>query len=361
MRRIQRIQIVIFFLLCILLIIGTITYFQWMRFLKTPLNQGKTAFVLQVKPGQSMRSVVKNLKKQKRLSSPQFFTWLSNLKRASYRIKAGDYLVSPGITPGALIDKMISGEMILQRFTIVEGWTFEYLMKKIRENPSFSHTLGDVTPEHVMKKLGVRVASLEGLFYPDTYLFHQGTTEIEILRKAYQKMQKIIQEAWRNRDSELLHLTKEEGLIVASLIQKETHLEEEYLKVSAVIRNRLNKNMLLQIDPTVIYGLGKQYIYPLTQKQLVIDTPYNTYTRKGLPPTPIATVNEKALYAAFHPLKSDVLYFVANGKGGHTFSNCLEGHQVAVSHYREGQKKTFQVFPTGEICLWVLGFSSYGK
>lgn len=354
------VQGVILFLLCLFLVIGTVTYFQWKRFLNTPLST--TAFVIQVKPGQSMKQIAWGLKRQKRLSSPRFFTWLAHLKDASHRIKVGDYLVAPGVTPAELIEKMISGEVILRRFTIVDGWTFERLMKKIQESPDFSHALTGATPESLMEQLGAKGVSPEGQFYPDTYLFHQGTTDIEILKKAYQKMQTVIRDAWKNKDTQVPYATPQEGLIAASLIQKETHLLEEYPKVSAVIRNRLKKNMPLQMDPTVIYGLSKRYVYPLTQKQLTLDTPYNTYTRKGLPPTPIAMVNAKALYAAFHPEASDVLYFVVNGKGGHTFSHHFDAHRLAVSSYRQEQKqkKVPRVWDT-QVCIWILGFSAYAQ
>lgn len=357
------IQGIILFLLCSFLIVGTIVYFQWKRFLNTSLNKSPTAFVLQVKSGQSMKQVAWNLKKQNRLSSPRFFTWLAHLKDASHRIKAGHYLVLPGVTPNELIEKMISGEVILSRFTIVDGWTFERLMKKIQESPHFSHTLKEVTPDALMAQLGAKGLSPEGQFYPDTYLFHQGTTDIEILKKAYQKMQTAIQDAWKNRDPSLPYKTPQEALIAASLIQKETRLLEEYPKISAVIRNRLNKGMALQIDPTVIYGLGERYVYPLTQKQLLLDTPYNTYTRKGLPPTPIAMVNVKAFYAALHPDASDVLYFVANGQGGHTFSNQFEDHRTAVSHYRKQEKQQKKQLgkPSVQYCIWILGFGAYAK
>lgn len=356
------IQSIILFLACLFFICSTLVYFQWKRFLNTPLNQGDRPYLIQVKAGQSLRQVAFELEKQKRLSSPRFFTWLAHLKDASHRIQAGDYLVSPGVTPDQLIEKMISGEVILHRLTIVDGWTFERVLHRIKANPYLTHTLDGLSVAAIIEKLGIKESSPEGQFFPDTYLFRQGAVDIEMLRKAHKKMQSVLEIAWKNRDHTVPYKTPQEALIVASLIQKETGLSDEYSKVSSVIRNRLKLNMPLQVDPTVIYGLGKKYRYPLTQKQLLRDTPYNTYTRKGLPPTPIAMVNIKALYAALHPESSGVLYFVANGKGGHTFSDHYDTHRLAVNSYRKEQKeKKFPRILMGEICIWVLGFAAYDQ
>ncbi len=348
-------------LLCLLLLASGLVYIQWKLFLNTPLSSSGKSFVFQVKPGQTFRQVALTLKKQNRLSSPRFFTWLAHSKHAPHWIQSGDYLVTSKLTPGQLIEKMISGEVMLQRFTIVDGWTFERVLQKIKENPFFSHTLKNVSTEQMMGLLGATGTSPEGQFFPDTYFFRQGAEDVDILKKAYKKMQRILEEAWQLRDQTVPYKTPQEALVVASLIQKETHLPEEYTKVSSVIRNRLKHNMPLQMDPTVIYGLKSRYTYPLTQKQMAIDTPYNTYTRRGLPPTPIAMVNKKALYAALHPEPSKVLYFVANGSGGHTFSHRFDDHRVAVNAYRKAKKveKMFQEW--GEICLWILGFAVYDQ
>jgi UPF0755 protein len=218
--------------------------------------------------------------------------------------------------------------------TIIEGWTFKQLMAAVRRHQALTQTLAGVEEQEVMSRLGLEAMHPEGWFYPDTYHFPKGTTDAEFLRRAHQRMTTFLQTAWEKRDKDLPLDSPYQALILASIIEKETGVPSERSKIAGVFIRRLRKGMRLQTDPTVIYGMGERYDGNIRRRDLVTDTPYNTYVHKGLTPTPIAMPSGMAIEAALHPEDGTALYFVATGDGGHHFSNTLEAHNEAVRKYQ---------------------------
>lgn len=250
------------------------------------------------------------------------------------KIKAGEYLIEPGkTTPAKLLQNMAAGRVLLRQLTIIEGWTFQQIMNAINNNPYLQHNFNTLKNDEIMAQLGYPNINPEGRFYPDTYLFSKGTADSKILKKSYQKMQILLAQQWNSRAANLPYQNQEEALTAASLIERETAVPQERPMVAGVIVRRLEKNMRLQIDPTVIYALGNAYKGKLSSQDLKINSPYNTYLYKGLPPTPIAVPSASSLYAALHPASGDALFYVANGRGSHIFSATLKDHDVAIDKY----------------------------
>ena len=311
------------------------TVWQWERFLTTPmLPKGNTAVEFEIKPGTSLVNVALQLKQQNLLSNSQRFIFLAQYRNALGKIKAGEYLIAPGkTTPWQFLNNIMKGKIILRQVTIIEGWNFAQTMQAINNNPYLVHSLIGLDPQAIMQKLGEPNINPEGQFYPDTYLFGKGTTDFRILQMAHQKMENILAAQWQKRQAGLPYATAYQALIAASLIEKETAVNKERPLIAGVILNRLAKNMRLQIDPTVIYALGPFYQGKLTSKDMMVNSPYNTYRNAGLPPTPIAMPAVASIYAALHPTATDALYYVANRKGGHIFSQTLQAHDVAIKKY----------------------------
>jgi len=229
----------------------------------------------------------------------------------------------------------VAGRVVLEQLTVVEGWTFLQLRRALDANSALSHGLHGLSDPELMQALGHEGRNPEGQFFPDTYRFAAGTADRRILELAYERMQRELAQAWESRSPDLPLASPEQALILASIVEKETAREDERPKVAAVFVNRLRRGMRLQSDPTVIYGLGSRYDGDIHTRDLETDTPYNSYTRAGLPPTPIALPGAASLQATLHPAATDVLYFVAtgNGDGSHQFSATLEQHDVAVRAY----------------------------
>lgn len=312
---------------------------------RVPLQVSANGYVLMVTPGMSSQRIAQHLTEAGMLKHPQWFVWWVQISGARLKLKAGEYLIKPGMTSQALIELLISGKVIQHALTIVEGWRFDQLMLAIQQHPKLSHTLTGLSSEEIMSKLGQSGGYPEGLFFPDTYYFPAGTTDLAFLQRAYQTLQSKLMEVWKQRDQSYSSLpTPYDVLVLASIIEKESDFPEEYAEISGVYHRRLKRRMGLDSDPTVIYGLGAEYSAPLTKKQLAIKTPYNTYMMSGLPPTPIAFPSEKALWAATHPKPGKTLYFVAKGEGkGHVFSKTYDEHLMAVARYRKWKQTSFQV------------------
>lgn len=309
------------------------------RLAHEPLSLGSEAVVYEVQPGSSVRTVAQDLNHLGYLPYPAFFVMLAHMTRLSHQLKAGEYQLKPGDTPTTLLQRITQGKVMQHSITFVEGWTFKDMKAAIRREPSLVPAVIDLPDAQIMHALGYPAHLPEGQFFPDTYYFTKGTPDRSILRLALETMQKRLVKAWLERDPKVPYQTPYEALIAASLIEKESALPEERPLIASVLINRLKQNMRLQFDPSVIYGLGEQYQGKLTVSDLRRDTPYNTYTRNGLPPTPIALPSASALHAALHPANTTYLYFVAKDTQQHTFSQTLTEHNDAVKTYRALSKE----------------------
>ncbi len=250
------------------------------------------------------------------------------------RLKAGEYRLPAGSQLIDALTILASGKVVQHKLTIIEGWTFTEMMAVIRANEVLQKTLDDATDEDIMKAIGRGDTHPEGYFLPDTYAFPRGTTDVQFLRRANRALEATLDKAWQGREEGLPYSESYEALIMASIVEKETAAVAERPIIAGVFVRRLKLGMRLQTDPTVIYGMGDAYAGNLRRKDLRTDTPYNSYTRKGLPPTPIALASVAAIRAALHPATGRSLYFVAKGNGEHQFSATLEQHNKAVRRYQ---------------------------
>ncbi len=294
-----------------------------------------------VAQGASIKSVVNDLSTLNSMKYPTVFTALAYLKNSKQELKAGEYIFRKGATSSDILRQITTGTgMFHYEFTIIAGWSFKHLRDMLEREPDLQHTSATLSNTAIMTYLGHPELSPEGRFYPDTYFFAKGSSDLLLLKRAFQKMQKELSAAWQTRDIDLPYDTPNAVLTVASLIEKETALDKERPIIAGVIVNRLRKNMLLQIDPTVIYAVSEHYDGVLHKADLSIDSPYNTYKYKGLPPTPIAIPGKESLQAALHPLHHDYYYFVAKERGageGHQFSATLTEHNAAVAVVRQDE------------------------
>ncbi|HEY6452867.1 MAG TPA: endolytic transglycosylase MltG [Steroidobacteraceae bacterium] len=290
---------------------------------------------VQVLPGEPLRVILQHLQRQGALRHARLVEWYLKLHGQRPRLQAGTYDVAPQSSARAVLEQFIAGRVVLEQLTIVEGWNFAQLRHALDAQPALVHQLRGLSDADLMRALGHEGEAAEGHFFPDTYRFAAGTSDRRILELAYDRMQLELTQSWQARAPDLPLSSPEQALILASIVEKETGREEERPKVAAVFVNRLRQGMRLQSDPTVIYGLGTRYDGSIHTRDLETDTPYNTYTRSGLPPTPIAMPGAASLQATLHPADSDALYFVAtgNGDGTHQFSATLAQHDVALRAY----------------------------
>ena len=313
----------------------SLLYSDYQQFLDAPLEVSADGQVLEVKPGMGINEIARHLQRQPGLSRPALYLEAhARLNGLAARLKVGEYALSPGLTPRTLIDRIVAGQVIQHALMVVEGWTFRQLQQAMTRHPKLAQTLQGLSDADVMARLGRPGEHPEGRFLPDTYHFPAGFTDEAFLRRAMTAMDQRLAEIWQNRAPNLPLDNPYQALILASIIEKETGLPAERPEIAGVFARRLLKGMRLQTDPTVIYGLGEAFDGDLRQRDLTTDTPYNTYTRKGLPPTPIALPGEAALKAAVNPAAGDALYFVADGQGGHVFSRTLAEHNRAVRRYQ---------------------------
>ncbi|MBA1149205.1 endolytic transglycosylase MltG [Ectothiorhodospiraceae bacterium WFHF3C12] len=287
-----------------------------------------------VEPGSSFQGVARALARQGFIERALLYRLMARLQGKAQRIKAGEYAIEPGMSPQAFLDRMVSGDVVQYSLTLVEGWNFHEMMVAVRAHEALEHTLESVSAEAVMAAIGEPDQHPEGRFYPDTYHFPRGTTDVAFLERAYQRMSARLAEIWAERDEGLPLESAYEALILASIIEKETAVPEERRRIAGVFARRLERGMRLQTDPTVIYGIGPDFDGNITRSDLRTDTPYNTYTRGGLPPTPIAMPGGASIEAAVHPAEGDALYFVSKGDGSHHFSATLREHNQAVRRFQ---------------------------
>lgn len=302
---------------------------------QTPIVEaGGKPMEFTIKPGSGVRGSARQIAASGVPVNPVLLAALARLTGKSARLKAGHYELKPGTTPLALIDQLVRGEFAQEALSIIEGWTFRQMRMAIAEHPALKHDTAALSDAELMEKISPEFKKPEGLFFPDTYLFAKGASDLQIYRQAHALMLKRLREEWARRDPSLPYKTPYQALIMASIIEKETGQKSERNLVAAVFVNRLRKGMLLQTDPTVIYGMGDRFQGNIRKRDLETDTPYNTYVRTGLPPTPIALPGAESLAAALNPAKSDVLYFVSRGNGTSEFNNNLNDHVRAVNKYQ---------------------------
>lgn len=327
-------------LFALLLTLGLLTggygIYRYQQFTRQPLAVPTDGYHLLVPPGTSLRAVARRLGEAGVLAQPYLLRIMARLDGSAAQIKAGEYQLPPGTTPRRLLQMLVNGEVVQHSLTIVEGWTFQQLLQAVRSHPMLTQTLTDPDPQAVMAALAEPDTHPEGWFYPDTYRFPRGTSDVEFLRRAYRVMQQKLAAEWENRAEGLPLKSPYEALILASLIERETAVAAERTRIAGVFVRRLRKGMRLQTDPTVIYGMGDAYDGRIRWRDLRTDTPYNTYTRHGLPPTPIAMPSGASINAALNPADGKELYFVSRGDGSHHFSATLEEHNAAVRCYQLG-------------------------
>jgi len=309
--------------------------YQWVH---QPLRLPADKVDVLIPQGTSPSGVAKILNQAGIDVDPRGFVWLARISEQDKKLKAGGYQISLGDSVWDILRRMAAGEVTQRQVTFVEGWTLKQIRQVLRQHPDIQQTIPSLTDAQLMEKLGVQAKYGEGLFFPDTYVFPIGTTDIEILGQSLAAQQQLLDKMWQARQPGLPLKSPYEALILASIVEKETGLHAERGKVAGVFINRLRVGMPLQTDPTVIYGMGDQYQGRIRKKDLQTDTPWNTYTRTGLPPSPIASAGKASLEAALNPEKHNYFYFVARGDGSSAFAVNLAEHNKNVSQYILGRK-----------------------
>lgn len=308
---------------------------QLRHYLDSPVPVPNGGLVFEILPGSSLRAVSDELAALGVVAHPTVFRAFARWKGLAGAVQAGEYRIRPGSTPAGLLQQFTSGDVLLHSFTLVEGWNQWELLSALEDQAAIERTLSAEDWPALLDDFGADVTHPEGMFLPETYRFARGTTDRELLRQAYGHMQEVLDEEWAQRADGLPLNSPYEALILASIVEKETARSDERPRIAGVFVRRLEKRMRLQTDPTVIYGIGANFNGNLTRNDLQRDTPYNTYTRAGLPPTPIAMPGRAAIRAALNPAPGDELYFVATGlgDGSHAFSVTKEEHDAAVAEY----------------------------
>lgn len=330
----------------ILILFLAVTIMLWIPLNRTMNVSDQSEIVFEVVSGDSANAVIHKLKKQHFITSTlplQIYARLFGLDRS---IQSGEYYITLKTTPISFFRKLKRGDVVLYSVTLLEGKTLHENIKELNTHEKLQNQLDGLSDSDIINQLGISPKHpLEGLFFPDTYFFRSGETALSILKRAYDKMAKVVQQEWQNRAPNLPYTTPYEALIMASLIERETAVPQERSRIAGVFVNRLRKGMRLQTDPTVIYGLGDAYQGKINKQHLRTMTPYNTYLIPGLPPTPISLFGIASLRAALHPEKNKYLFFVAKGDGYHYFSETLEKHNEAVRQYQLNRREDYRANP----------------
>lgn len=328
MRMIKKLLLLI--LLLSVTLLGTAIYFS---LLPNPLPRTPIEFSL--KPGSSLKSAASQMKQAGVLENDSVFVLLARVLNKATQIKYGNYQLEKEVSYLELLDIISSGRTEQSQLTIVEGQTFKELRSLLNAHAGLRHDSAALSEPEVLQKIGASETVAEGLFFPDTYNFSSGSSDLIVLKRAYQTMQRHLQVSWEKRDAGLPLESPYQALILASIVEKETGQAADRPMIASVFTNRLRIKMRLQTDPTVIYGMGDKFDGNLRRHDLITDTPYNTYTRSGLTPTPIALPGLASIQAALHPAQSNALYFVARGDGSSYFSSTLTEHNNAVNRYQK--------------------------
>ena len=321
--------------LLLLVAAGSAGWLAW--FAGRPLALIGSPLDFSIPPGLALRAASQQMSQAGLGFAPWKFTVLARLLGKSAQIKAGSYEVVQGVTPWQLLGKLTRGDVTQAEIVFVEGKTFRQIRAELDADPDLQHDSAGLSDAEILARIGASESQAEGLFFPDTYLFAKHSSDLDVLRRAYRAMQRQLASEWNRRDPDAPFATPYEALIMASIVEKETGRADDRAMVAAVFANRLRLGMPLQTDPTVIYGVGDRLDGRLHKRNLLADTPYNTYTRTGLPPTPIAMPGLASLHAVLHPAKTDKLYFVARGDGSSEFSRTLAEHNRAVEKYVKGK------------------------
>jgi UPF0755 protein len=335
-KRRARGRVMPFVLVFLVLVVGAAAGgFYWLQREFFAPGPGQTPVRIQIDPGTSVHAVLNQLARQGALANDRATALYLRLRGHRPNVHFGTYEIPARASPAQILEMFEQGRVVLEQLTVVEGSTFADFRRELDEHPAVTHSLAGKSATEVMAALGHPGEFPEGRFFPDTYRFAAKTSDRDILALAYNAMQKLLETAWPQHAPDLPFNTPYQALILASIVEKETGVPDERPRIAGVFVSRLRKGMRLQSDPTVIYGLGQNYDGDIHTRDLVTDTPYNSYTRAGLPPTPIALPGRESVLAAMHPLETGELYFVATGNGGHHFSKTLEEHNVAVKEYLE--------------------------
>lgn len=309
-------------------------------FAHAPVKLSADIVEFAVPPGSSLRRAAREIAKAGVEMPPWAFEVVARITARTTNdpvdIKTGTYEISRGTTPLALLGKLRRGELATAEVQFIEGWTFRQIRDALDNHPRIRHDTKGLSDAEVLSRLGASKQQAEGLFFPDKYRFPRDSIDLEILRAAYRSMEKRLDAAWSQRQPDLPLATPYDALILASIVEKETGRPDDRPLIAAVFVNRLRIGMRLQTDPTVIYGMGERFDGNLRKRDLITDTPYNTYTRDGLPPTPIAMPSAAAIEAVMNPPRSDAIYFVSRGDGTSEFSRSLDDHNRAVTKYQRG-------------------------
>ncbi len=331
MRRIKRLFLL--FSLLLLSLAGVAAYLA-----TRPLELPAQPYSFSLNQGASLKSAARQFQQSGLIPSDQAFVLLARMLGKTTQIKAGNYELEAPISMLGLLDMLVKGQVSQGDISIIEGWTFRDFRAAVLSNPALRHDSANLTEAEILQRIGASEKLAEGLFFPDTYYFANGSSDLVIYRRAYQTMQRHLQEAWQARDTDLPLESPYQALTLASIVEKETGQARDRDMIAGVFINRLRKGMRLQTDPSVIYGIGEKFDGNLRKRDLQTDTPYNTYTRAGLTPTPIALPGLASLHATLHPAHTNALYFVARGDGTSEFSSTLEKHNRAVEHYQLHRK-----------------------
>lgn len=302
----------------------------------TDISSADKPIEFSIKPGSGLNSAMQQIAEAGVPVQPTLLALLARLVGQGQKIKAGNYELKPGATPHMLIVQLARGEFAQESLVIIEGWTFKQMRRAIADHPALKHDTANMTEQELLAIIAPDYKQAEGLFFPDTYLFAKGASDLQIFRQANATMTARLNDAWAVRDAALPYKNPYEALVMASIVEKETGKQAERDMIAGVFVNRLKAGMMLQTDPTVIYGMGDSFQGNIRKRDLLADTPYNTYKHSGLPPTPIALPGAASLAAALKPAQTDALYFVAKGDGGSQFSSNLGDHNRAVNKYQRG-------------------------
>jgi UPF0755 protein len=321
------------FLLLVMLAAGSVAYYAY-----SPLTLPKLPFEFSLNQGSSLTAVARQFEQAGLPGNPRLFVIFARLQGRAGQIKAGIYQLDHAVSRTELLQIITQGNASKSQVTIIEGWSFRQLRDALNASPNIRHDTLGLPDSEILQRIGAFESHPEGLFFPDTYYVAAGSSDVDLLKFAYRTMRQRLEAAWLARSPSLPLAAPYQALILASIVEKETGTPADRAMIAGVFVNRLRRHMLLQTDPAVIYGLGETFDGDLRSRDLTSDTPYNTYTRAGLPPTPIAMPGRDSLYAALHPANTDALYFVARGDGSSKFSSNLTEHNRAVNQYQKYQK-----------------------